>query len=224
MSEQPDVSRSTQRLVGVLAHHGITLVLDVGANVGQYAQRLRRAGYDGRIVSFEPLSAAHAQLQRAAAGDARWIVAPRLALGDCDVPLIVNVSAESDMSSALDFSTEMARLLDSSAYVGKEVVSQARLDAVLPRYAGAEDRILLKIDTQGYERQVLDGADGVWHQFTAVQLELSIVPVYHGAPGYLEMIAYMADRDLQPALFIPGYFNKRTARLIEMDGVFVRED
>ena len=224
MSDEPAVSRSTQRLIGILRHHGITLVLDVGANVGQYAQRLRRGGYDGGIVSFEPVSVAHAQLDQAATGDARWTVAPRMALGDCDVPLSINVSAEPDMSSVLDFSAEMAQLLDSSAYVGQEAVSQARLEAVLPKFAAADDRILLKIDTQGYERQVLDGAGAALRRLTAVQLELSIVPVYRGAPGYLEMIAYLADRGFQPALFIPGYFNKRTARLIEMDGVFVREE
>ena len=216
------VSRGTRNLAAILAHHEITLVLDVGANVGQYGHRLRRAGYGGRIVSFEPLSTAHSALCGEAAGDPGWEVAPRVAIGDCDVPLTLNVSAESDMSSALDFTPEMAGLLDSSGYVGTEVVSQARLEAVFGKYAAPDDRVLLKIDTQGYERQVLRGAAGVMGRLNAVQLEMSIVPVYRGAAPFLEMIGVLAELGFQPALFIPGYFNRRTARLIEMDGVFVR--
>lgn len=220
MSEGPP--SDGRNLAHVLAHHRISLVLDVGANVGQYAQRLRRDGYAGRIVSFEPLTAAHAELVRAAEGDPLWTVAPRMALGDADTPIRLNVSAESDMSSVLDFTAEMAALLDSSAYVGTEVASQARLEAVFGRYAGPDDRVLLKIDTQGTERRVLEGARGVLRRLTAIQTELAIVPVYRGEAGWLEVIAFLRDWGFEPALFIPGYFNRRTARLIGMDGLFVR--
>ena len=221
-ANQDPPSKDTLRLVRVLQHHGIDLVLDVGANVGQYGRRLRRGGYTGRIVSFEPLSSAHAALQREAAGDDGWTVAPRLAIGDSDVPVKVNISAESDMSSVLDFTAEMADLLDSSAYVGSEVASQARLDAVLGKHAGPTDRIMVKIDTQGAEARVLNGARGVLSRLTAIQLELSIVPVYAGEEDYRAMIDRLVEWGFTPALFIPGYFNRRTARLIGMDGVFVR--
>ena len=124
--------------------------------------------------------------------------------------------------SALDFTEEMAGLLDGSGFVGTETVPQARLDAVFDDHARPDDRVLLKIDTQGTERQVLDGARGVLHRITALQIELSIVPVYRGEPDYLEMIRLLDGLEFQPVLFIPGYFNRRTARLIGMDGVFVR--
>lgn len=75
------ISKETRSLVRILDHHGIDVVLDVGANVGQYAARLRQGGWSGRIVSFEPLPDAHATLEAAAAPDALWEVAPRMALG-----------------------------------------------------------------------------------------------------------------------------------------------
>jgi FkbM family methyltransferase len=220
----PDpVSKDTRNLMRVLDHQGITLVFDVGANVGQYGQRLRRGGYAGRIVSVEPLSSAHAALSAVAAGDAGWTVESRLALGDGDTPVTLQVSGESDMSSVLDFTAEMADLLDGSAYVGTEVASQARLERIFPRHARPGDRVLLKIDTQGTEKRVLEGARGVLPRIAAVQMELSIVPVYAGEPSYRDMIQHMAELGFAPALFIPGYFNRRTARLIGMDGVFVRQ-
>ena len=216
------VSRSTEHLKRVLDRHGIGMVLDVGANAGQYGRRLRRAGYIGRIVSFEPLTLAHTSLAAAAAEDPMWEVAPRMALGDRDGTVTVNISAESDMSSTLDFTEEMQGLLDDSGYVGAEQAEIARLDTVFDRFVGPKARVLLKVDTQGTERQVVDGAGDALDRITLLQLEMSIVPVYQGEPSYLDTIAWLAGRGFQPVLFIPGYFNRRTARLIAMDGIFAR--
>jgi FkbM family methyltransferase len=216
------ISKETRSLVRILDHHGIDAVLDVGANVGQYATRLRQGGWGGRIVSFEPLPDAHAVLEKAAAPDALWEIAPRMALGAGAGTVSLNVSAESDMSSTLPFVPEMADLLDSAAYTGTVTAPLARLDEVFGEYAGNTGRVLLKIDTQGTEAAVLEGASGVLDRIYGIQLELSIVPVYQGERTYLDMIAALGELGFQPALFIPGYFNQRSARLISMDGVFIR--
>jgi FkbM family methyltransferase len=216
------ISKETRSLVRILEHHGIDAVLDVGANVGQYATRLRQGGWGGRIVSFEPLPDAHAALEKVAAPDALWEIAPRMALGAGAGTVSLNVSAESDMSSALPFVPEMADLLDSAAYTGTVTAPLARLDEVFGEYAGNTGRVLLKIDTQGTEAAVLEGASGVLDRIYGIQLELSIVPVYQGERTYLDMIAALGELGFQPALFIPGYFNQRSARLISMDGVFIR--
>ena len=129
---------------------------------------------------------------------------------------------KSDMSSTLPFLPEMADLLDSAAYTGTVTAPLARLDGVFDQYAGGNDRILLKIDTQGTELAVLEGASGILDRIQGIQLELSIVPVYEGERSYLDMIAALKGLGFEPALFIPGYFNHRTARLISMDGVFLR--
>lgn len=219
----PPLTKDSRNLLRVLEHHRISLVLDVGANVGQYASRLRQGGYRGRIVSFEPLAGAHADLLRLTEDDPAWTVAPRAAVGAAETPIRLHVSAETDMSSALDFTAEMADLLDSSAFVADETVPQVRLDRVFGDHAAPDDRVLLKIDTQGYERPVLDGASGVLDRIHAIQLELSIIEVYAGEPSYLDMIAHLDRLGFAPILFLPGYFNRRTARLMQMDGVFVRK-
>ena len=216
------ISKESRALVRILEHHGITVVLDVGANVGQYATRLRQGGWAGRIVSFEPLPTARTALEQAAASDPLWDVAQPVALGALAGTVTLNVSAESDMSSTLPFLPEMADLLDSAAYTGTETVPLARLDGVFGQYAGDNDQVLLKIDTQGTESAVLEGASGILDRIQGIQLELSIVPVYQGERSYLDMIATLKGLGFEPALFIPGYFNHRTARLISMDGIFLR--
>jgi FkbM family methyltransferase len=221
-SVSASISKETRALVRILDHHGITVALDVGANIGQYATRLRQGGWGGRIVSFEPLPASRIALEQAAASDPLWEVAPPMALGASAGTVTLNVSAESDMSSTLPFLPEMADLLDSAAYTGTVTAPLARLDEVFDRYAGNTDRVLLKIDTQGTEAAVLEGASGILDRIQGIQLELSIVPVYQGERGYLDMIATLDELGFQPALFIPGYFNHRSARLISMDGVFLR--
>ena len=216
------ISKETRALVRILEHHGITVVLDVGANVGQYATRLRQGGWAGRIVSFEPLPTARVALTQAAAADPLWEVAPPMALGASAGTVTLNVSAESDMSSTLPFLPEMADLLDSAAYTGTVTAPLARLDGVFDQYAGGNDRVLLKIDTQGTESAVLEGASGILDRIQGIQLELSIVPVYQGERELSGHDRGLEELGFEPALFIPGYFNHRTARLISMDGVFLR--
>jgi len=218
------VSKNTANLMRVLEHAGITTVLDVGANVGQYATRLRRAGYAGRIVSFEPLTRAYADLAAAAAGDSGWTIAPRMALGDADGEIAINVAAASDMSSALAPTPEMAALLDDARAVARETVPVARLDAVFDTHAAPGERVLLKLDTQGFDGRVLDGAAGVLDRIALIQTELALVPVYESEPGWRAMIDRLGREGFAPVLFLPGYFNRRTARLIAMDGVFARPD
>ena len=222
MSGRTTRSQNTERLLRVIDHHAVSLVFDVGANEGQYGDRLRDAGYKGWMVSFEPLSQTHRLLADHAAGDDRWIIAPPMALAEQDGETEINVSAETGMSSLRGFTDEMADLLDSARFVATEPVRLARLDSVIDEFASPGDRILLKIDTQGTEDLVLAGAAQCLDRIALIQIELSIVPVYQGARGFTEMIGHLADLGFEPVLFLPGYFNRRTARLIEMDGVFAR--
>ena len=215
-------ARDQDRLIQTIDHHGIEVVFDVGANVGQYAGKLRRLGFGGKIVSFEPLAETHEILAAASKSDPFWIVPPAMALGDTDGQVTINRSAESDMSSTLDFNAEMAELLDSSHFVAQESVPQRRLDGLFNDFADTGGRAMLKIDTQGSERFVLDGAAGVLEQIALIQIELSIFEIYDGETSYREMIDHLGALGYHPVLFIPGYFNKRTARLLQMDGVFAR--
>jgi FkbM family methyltransferase len=211
------------QLVAVLERFEISCVLDVGANVGQYALMLREWGFGGRIISFEPLADAHATLSRRAAADPAWQVAPRMAIGDGEGEIELEVSAESDMSSILPQSELLQRISPSSRVLRRVRVPMARLDDAAQPYLAPEDRIFLKIDTQGFEPQVLAGAGSLMARLCGLQLEMSLVPCYEGEVGFREMQGRLAAAGFEPYLFIPGYFERKLDRQLQLDGVFMRE-
>jgi FkbM family methyltransferase len=212
----------TAQLVAVLQHFRITCVLDVGANVGQYGSMLREWGYPGRIVSFEPQAEAHGALERRAARDPAWQIAPRMALGQRGGEIELEVSAESDMSSILPQSALLRRVSPSSAVVRKETVAMRRLDEVAAPYLRLHDRAFLKIDVQGYEAEVLAGAAALLERLTGIQLEMSLVPLYQGERGFRALLDDLAALGFEPYLFLPGYFERKLARQLQLDGVFMR--
>lgn len=210
------------QLAALLKHHQIDAVFDVGANVGQYGNRLRDWGYEGRIISFEPLSSAHAQLSTLSASDPRWIVAPRMAIGDIDGEIDIQVSAETDMSSILPQSDLMKTISPSSAIQSTERVPIHRLDSIAEDYVNAEHRVFMKVDTQGFEPQVLDGSEALLGRLIGVQLEMSLLPIYEGERDYLTMIRRLAAAGFTLQLVLPGYFERKLGRMLEVDGVFMR--
>jgi FkbM family methyltransferase len=210
------------QLAAVLERFAITCVLDVGANRGQYGARLREAGYRGRIVSFEPLAEAHAALARRAAGDRGWQVAPRTALGERDGEVEIEVSAESDMSSILAQSPLLRDVSPSSTVVGQQTVPLRRLDGTAGSYLTSDDRSFLKIDTQGYEPQVLAGAGALLDRLLGIQLEMSLVPIYDGEQDFRTTFDQLTAAGFEPYLLLPGYFERKLARQLQVDGVFMR--
>jgi len=211
------------QLIAVLERFEISVVLDVGANAGQYGTALREWGYAGRIVSFEPLAEAHRLLERRAAADPAWLVAPRMAIGDRDGEVEIEVSAESDMSSVLPQTDLLRRISPSSRVVGRETVPIRRLDGLVEDYVKADDGMFLKIDTQGFEAQVLAGARRLLPELRGVQLEMSLVRCYEGERDFRDLIDDLGDVGFRPFLFIPGYFEHKLARQLQVDGVFMRE-
>jgi FkbM family methyltransferase len=210
------------QLAAVLEHFGITCVLDVGANRGQYGAMLREWGYRGRIVSFEPLAEAHRALARRAAGDPAWQVAARIALGERDGEVEIEVSAESDMSSILPQSALLRRVSPSSTVIGKEAVPLRRLDGVARSHLGPDERAFLKIDTQGYEPQVLAGAGALLDRLSGIQLEMSLVPIYEGERDFRTTFDQLAAAGFELYLLLPGYFERKLVRQLQVDGVFMR--
>jgi FkbM family methyltransferase len=218
---RPETSPPYQLRLG-LRRFGVDLVLDVGANIGQFGAELRAFGFEGDIVSFEPLSHAHALLSARAEADGRWHVHPRSAIGDLDGEIEINIAGNSFSSSILPMLAAHSEVADSSAYVGKEKVPIASLDTAAPPYLANARNPFLKIDTQGFEAHVLDGAARILPSIRGVLCELSLVPLYEGQTLWREMIARFEAAGFTLWTLQPAFADRRDGRTLQVDVVFFR--
>jgi len=198
------------------------LVLDVGANSGQFAQQLFGAGYTGQVISFEPLSSAHAALAKAARDNPKWEVEPRCALGASAATAVINIAGNSFSSSLRPMLRCHLAAAPESAYVATETTPVETLANVIARrFPGGAPRFALKIDTQGFEAEVLDGLGRHVEQCTAVLLEMPLDSLYGGAADLPTLFARLVDRDFRCVGISPGHRNPQTGDAIEVDGLFV---
>jgi FkbM family methyltransferase len=212
-------SHRYKRPIDFIRARNIDLVVDIGANKGQYATSLRKDGYAGWIVSFEPTSAAHEALAARASKDGRW-KALNLAVGDKEGAVEINVSEASDFSSFHQQLPAAVAFDPKARVIRRETVRVVRLDdlfAELPPRKGA----FLKIDTQGYEQQVLMGTSEHLSDFLGVQMELPIVHLYEGTWWFHEAVAYMSERGFEISNLLPiNYHRADEAALLEVDCIF----
>ena len=207
--------------VRLLRERGIDVVLDVGANEGLYAVRLRAAGYRGRIVSFEPLSAMFAKLADASAADPGWD-ALQLALGTEPGAAVLNVAGNWASSSLLPMSERHRTAEPRSAYVAAEECVVATLDGLREDVLRPGERAYLKLDVQGSELAVLRGGERTLEQVEVVQAELSLVQLYDGAPLFGEVVAHLDARGFGLLAVEPAFVDPATGAILQLDGLFAR--
>lgn len=213
----PDLKRRMQ----LIDHFGIDVLLDVGANQGQYATTMRKLGFTGKIVSFEPLSTVFAKLKEHARDDPNW-KAVNLALGSGNETATLNIANKSQASSIREMLPELKKMTPHMAYAGTEEIKVRTLDSILHHYVNEEDTIYLKIDTQGYEKNVIDGALDSMSKIVGIQMELSLVELYSGEILFADMIHFMQKYGYVIMSLEPGFFDKSTGQLLQTDVVFFR--
>ena len=218
----PKTNPAYQLLLG-LQRFNVGLVLDVGANTGQFAAELRDVGYQGDIVSFEPLSGAFAKLSARAIRDKKWRVHQRGAIGDFDGAIEINIAGNSVSSSVLPMTEAHSSAAVTSAYVGSEQVSIFKLDSIAADYLTADTRYFIKIDTQGFESQVLDGASQTLSAAQGVLCELSLVPLYEGQRLWLDMIQRIEQAGFTLWAIQKGFTDPRDGRTLQINAIFFRD-
>jgi len=209
------------RRAELIAEQAVDAVVDVGANEGLFAKRLRDDGFSGRIVSFEPLSSAFALLASASADDPNWECV-QLALGATTGEATLNVARNLASSSFLPMDSGLPEAEPRLAYVGKEECSLSTLDVLAPDLFQPEERLYLKLDVQGFELEVLRGAEATLARVLALDVELSQTLLYQGAPLMDEVVAYLAERDYVLLGTEPAYIHPRTGETLQLNGLFVR--
>lgn len=208
----------------VLKQLDVELVIDVGANVGQFATNLRDGGYRGRIVSIEPVASNVAVLREAAAPDGDWSV-HSFALGRESGEMTINVPRNTLLSSFLAPNDYARHRFPDSELDGTELVAVHRLDEVFDSLAEplVNPRTYLKMDTQGWDLEVLAGATGCLDHVVGLQTEISMKPIYEGMPSYLESLARLDALGFGVTGFYP-VTRDYDLRVIEYDCVLVRKE
>jgi FkbM family methyltransferase len=209
--------RRVRDIVDFIADRKIDVVIDVGANVGQFGESLRAGGYRGKIVSFEPIASAFQTLAKKAAEDGNWEV-HQCGLGAAPGVATLNVSELSVFSSIME-STSVASLHDKRITVDHtEEISIRTLDEVAAAISG---KIFLKVDTQGYERKTMEGGRQTLPRLLGILLELPVVHAYKGSWRFDEAIKFMDDAGFVPAQILPvNYHTVDNVSAVEFDCLF----
>lgn len=208
-------------IVELIDRLGVDCVLDVGAFTGTYGRMLRDQGYRGRIMSFEPASENFELLEHEAERDSRWEV-KRIAVGSGSGVMELRLVG-SPGSNSLLVPNDYARNLMPGTFRdrGIERVEVTTVDDVFDEATRGAASVFLKVDTQGFDLEVIRGAAASLERLAAIQVELSLQRTYEEQPGYLEVLAVLADRGFAPAQIHPTYRDS-TGRIVECDCVLVR--
>jgi FkbM family methyltransferase len=204
----------------LIAEEAITLVLDAGANRGQWATEVRRGGYQGRILSFEPGAEAFGQLVEASADDPLWTALP-LALGSHDATATLRVAANSVSSSLRPPAGRQLAAEPKSRIVDTHEVEVRRLDG-LPDVVTPGDRILLKADVEGEELAVLEGATGILDRVRLLELELSAIQLRDGQPLLGEVVHWCEQAGFVLTGFEVSFRDHGNGDLLAGNGFFRR--
>lgn len=204
-----------------LSNNKINKIFDVGANQGQFAQGIFDLGYTGKIISFEPINATFKQLVNNSRKNPNWNP-KNFALGDFDGFSEINVSPLSASSSILPFVQDMVDVVPDLNYVRKEKIEIKKLDSIFDEYVESNDRVFLKIDTQGFEKTILDGAIQSLEKLTMIQLEMSLVEIYQGEYTMQQMISFLRNYGFELWALEPGFYHPKTRKLLQVDAIFMR--
>ncbi len=210
-------------LVQLLNKNNINLVLDVGANAGQFVKNIRMHGYNKKIISFEPLLEPYNKLLKISKNDSRWSVYKRCALGDHNEKSSINVSAYDQSSSILSMTSLHSKIKKNSEYVSKQEINIYKLDSIFNEICSSKDKIFLKVDTQGYEDKIIDGAKKSLSRIKGILLEASLVELYKGTTLWLDLILKIQKLGFLPWLIDRGFSDNINIRTLQVDIVFLRQ-
>lgn len=219
-----DLPMSVQ-LSRIFEHHGIDFVLDVGANRGAYRDFLRNhVGYDGKILSFEPIPELAAALRERALGDPGWTIF-EVGLADTSGIKEFNIMhadvfssfRQPDHSNTAQFTrvNQISRKLAVNTFTLDDFVAKNEILA-------NANHVFIKLDTQGYDLEVLKGATQFLKGVQAIQTELSFIPIYEGMPSFSTVLDFCDSCGFAPAGFYPVTFG-RDLSVVEVDGILVRK-
>jgi len=222
LGDPSSVAAIAQHLAELLPALSIEVVIDVGANMGQYYDFLRdRVGFTGRVISFEPIPELAQALKERSRADPKWAV-HNIALGRQQGTLPLNMSHKTGWSSLLQKAGRDVNEVAASITI--ERVADVRIQTLQDVFDTIEPGLdpastYLKLDSQGFDLEIMLGAQALLQRIPALQSELELVAVYEGAPDYLDVLRFLRSKGFAITGLFPIWADK-SFRVGEIDAVF----
>ncbi|MFA7359945.1 MAG: FkbM family methyltransferase [Candidatus Kapaibacterium sp.] len=216
----PEYSQDEIRRIKMMKYYNIDTLIDVGANSGQYGSFVRTLGYDKKIVSFEPLNDAFSLLQEVSKDDINWFV-NNYALGNENTKSLIHISGNSYSSSILDMLDTHLNAAPESAYISTQEIEIKTFNSVYSQFCTDKNNIMLKIDTQGYEKNVLDGVGDFLKHISILDLEMSLVPLYENGILFMEMFDYVGSKGFKLFSLENEFSDETSGQLLQVNGIFI---
>ncbi len=217
-----DQFSNSYRLVLSFKEKEIDYILDVGANEGQFVKELRFYGYQGNIISFEPILDAHKRLLQNSLKDDKWEIYKPIALGNINRESVINISKNSVSSSIFEMKKEHLENAPNSMYISKQSINEIRLEEIFFDLDLKEKNLFLKIDTQGYEYEVLKGAEEVLKYFKGIMVEVSLTNLYEGQKSWQEVLEFIQSKGFNLWSIDRGFSNKKNGKTLQVDMCFFK--
>ena len=209
-------------LMNIIRARKIECVFDVGANTGQYGKLLRQIGYQGHILSFEPVRHVFEMLEAAARQDPKWACFQN-ALGESEEQKNINVYESTDFSSFLEANAYCKNTFASIEVTHSEAVRVSPLQDIYPDIMKdiGDVPCMLKMDTQGYDLNVFRGSYGILDRIEAIQSEISIINIYDDMPDGLDALRIFREHGYDVSGMFPVNRDE-TLAAIEFDCLLVK--
>jgi len=211
-------------LVNFINYHKINYVLDIGANIGQFAISIRNAGYKKNILSFEPINQVYKKLIINSSKDELWKVYNRCCVGEKNKKVSLNISKNLVSSSIFKVNSLHIENEKNSESTKKIIVNMITLDSLFNKKKNLLNyNMLLKLDVQGYELNVLKGIKKNIKNISAVLCEVSLDRLYFNQPLWLDLVSYLKKNNFIIWLVERGFCNYHTGRILQLDILFVNK-
>lgn len=211
------------KVVLTLIEHNIDTIIDIGANIGQTHDTLRHWGFKGEIISVEPLPSLQNTLQEKATKDPLWTVLSPLALGEANKDIEINVSEASDMSSILETSDELLEALPKTTVIDQAIIPMKTLDTLYDELNLDNKNIFIKMDTQGYEMNILQHGQNALKKAIGLRLEMSLFEIYKGEALMSDIMMFLKEKGFSPYMIWEVYFSRKLNRQLQAEGVFYKD-
>ncbi len=207
-----------------LRHLSPAVILDVGANRGQFSLLSRLLFPDATIIAFEPLARAAARIARDRLLRDNYIL-HRCAASDRTGTAVINVAKADDSSSLLAIGPLQTLHFPGTHAVATEEIRTERIDDLVdlaaPESIAAQRQVLMKVDVQGMELSALQGARDTLRHVTHALVELSFVELYIGQALAGQVINFLVGQGFG-IVDISHVSRDKAHNLIQADFLFER--